>query len=115
MAQPPLPYKAVLVTGDAVEYATVEIDQLGVLANLQALLGLATDIMTVVDDSHCTISLEGSPGTTRVVVWRVERSTLIVLCSKSVSQTKLQAAISEAVSMLTKVLAVVSNLHLVSR
>ena len=36
--------KALLVTGDLVTYSTSEIDQLGVLANLRALINLATDI-----------------------------------------------------------------------
>lgn len=36
--------KALLVSGDLVTYSSSDIDQLGVLANLQALVNLSTDI-----------------------------------------------------------------------
>jgi hypothetical protein len=38
--------KALLVSGDLVTFCTSEIDQLGVLANLRALINLSTDIST---------------------------------------------------------------------
>jgi hypothetical protein len=36
--------KALLVTGDLITYSSVDIDQLGVLANLRALVNLSADI-----------------------------------------------------------------------
>ncbi|KAG9400965.1 hypothetical protein AC1031_009689 [Aphanomyces cochlioides] len=42
--------KAILVTDDAVTYATVEVDQLGVLVNMQSLRTLASDTSTKVDE-----------------------------------------------------------------
>ncbi|KAH9108626.1 hypothetical protein LEN26_013536 [Aphanomyces euteiches] len=42
--------KAILVTDDAVTYATVEVDQLGVLVNMQSLRTLAADTSTKVDE-----------------------------------------------------------------
>ena len=36
--------KAIFVSDDSVAYATVDVDQLGVLANLQSLLNLSSDM-----------------------------------------------------------------------
>ncbi|CAM9853329.1 unnamed protein product [Phaeothamnion confervicola] len=104
--------KAVLVGEDARQiFQTEEIDQLGVLANLQALIGLSTDIMTHCSDQCCRIALEGS-GNTRTLLWRLEqRWTLVVSVSKAVHPNKYLPAVDEAVEMLQKLVRLTTDLH----
>lgn len=108
--------KALLVTEDGnVASPNDDIDQLGVLANLQALTGLCTDIMATVDDDCIHIMLD-STNNTKLLLWRIqERSLLIVVVSKAVPSQKYRLAIEEALDTIEQVCLLMSNLHLVSR
>mmetsp|Transcript_4997 Transcript_4997/g.7635 ORF Transcript_4997/g.7635 Transcript_4997/m.7635 type:complete len:251 (-) Transcript_4997:201-953(-) len=108
--------KALLVTEDGtVASPNPEIDQLGVLANLQALTGLCTDIMANVDDDCIHIMLDSSHNS-RLLLWRIqERSLLIVVVSKLVHSSKYRAALEEALDTIEQVCLLMTNLHLVSR
>lgn len=106
---------ALLVTDDSqglqIAHATSEVDQLGVLANLQALLPAAVDIMNVVEDSPTDVWVDASQ-TTRILLRRmpIERRALVVVCLRSVDVKLIQQAIEEATSMVQKVCLLMSNL-----
>lgn len=92
-----------------------EIDQLGVLANLQALTGLCTDIsmdiytivlihltfaVTTVDDDCNFVSLDSS-NSTRLLLWRIqERSLLIAVVNKNVDAAKYRVIIEESLDLI---------------
>jgi hypothetical protein len=95
---------ALLVTDNSqITHSTADVDELGVLANLQALLPAAMDILDAVDDSPSQLWIEASQ-TTRILLCRLasERATLVVVCLKSVKVQRIQGAIRAAVSMLQK-------------
>ncbi|CAM9145840.1 unnamed protein product [Chrysoparadoxa australica] len=114
--------KVVLVTENSQTYQTSEVDQLGMLANLQALVALGTDIMRVYQDTVECLSFEGGPPNggsvgsnnvgsggsnlsndgTRILVKRVDRSMLVVLTSQSIAPSKYRGHIDEAVTTLLK-------------
>ncbi|CAE7702210.1 unnamed protein product, partial [Symbiodinium microadriaticum] len=66
--------KALLVTSDGtVVSPNPDIDQLGVLANLQALTGLSTDIMAILDDECIHIMLDSGENS-RLLLWRIQET-----------------------------------------
>lgn len=71
---------ALVVTKHSIVHSTSssEVDQLGVLANLQSVLNLSTDVMTLVDDVVHSIDMEG-PKDTMLKIHRIDTSTLIVM------------------------------------
>jgi hypothetical protein len=105
---------AVLVTNQAT-YTKKEIDQIGVQANLGALLGAATDVLTAGDleDAPTQIFIDAG-AKTRLVVWRLQEvdAMLVVRVSKvSKMQDGVKAAIDNALTMLKKVCALSLSLH----
>lgn len=106
---------ALLVTHDSqVTYATKPIDQIGVQANLMALIGASTDTMTVgdIEDTPTQIWIDAD-SKTRIIIWRMapERATLVVKVTKKTNQAKVDTAIGDALSMLRKVCMLMVSLH----
>ena len=67
-------------------------------------------------DSVRTVTLEGGPkSSTRISMWRIERSTLVVAAAKSVSPSKHTKAVNDAVALLLKLSRLTSDLHMNSR
>ena len=107
---------AVLVT-DQATYTTKEIDQIGVQANLGALIGAATDVLTAGDleDAPTQIFIDtGDVAKTRLVVWKLQGigATLVVRVNKKAKmQDGVKTAIDGALTMLRKVCALSLSLH----
>ena len=106
---------AVLVT-DQATYTKKEIDQIGVQANLGALVGAATDVLTAGDleDAPTQIYIDAGGAKTRLVVWKLQGvgATLVVRVSKAAKmQDGVRAAIDTALTMLRKVCALSQSLH----
>jgi hypothetical protein len=107
---------AVLVT-DQATYTIKEIDQIGVQANLHALVGAATDVLTAGDleDAPTQIFIDTGEAKTRLVVWKLQgvgATYLVVRVSKVAKmQEKVRVAIDKALTMLRKVCALSLSLH----
>lgn len=103
---------AVLTTGDQVlrphGLASHDIDTIGVLANHQALLGKATDIMSSQNDVPLFMTIKG-PRTT-VCLQRIRRSSLIVIYKNGISADSITKIISSTAALLGKVLSVAASL-----
>lgn len=106
--------KAMLVTEDAIVQTGSAVDELALLANLQALLYLSSELLAQRDDLCSQIVLEGS-GDVRTLLWRIEHAVFIVVVNKSVRPTHYRAALNEAAKMLGQVCFVMSNNHLIWR
>jgi hypothetical protein len=77
---------------------------------------LMQDIMAHCGDSVRTVTIEGGPkGNSRIMMWRVERSTLVVAANKAISPSRYQRHVDEAVDLLHKLSRLTSNLHIVTR
>eukprot|EP00455_Lapot_gusevi_P041811 TRINITY_DN4890_c0_g5_i1.p1 TRINITY_DN4890_c0_g5~~TRINITY_DN4890_c0_g5_i1.p1 ORF type:complete len:250 (+),score=51.87 TRINITY_DN4890_c0_g5_i1:139-888(+) len=100
---------ALLVSGDTIIHSTAEVDKVGVLANLQALLGLATDLMYLKNDVPLSITMHSRRS--RLVIRKVERSILVVVCKTSANQKKCDEVISKAARLTQRILILVSNLQ----
>ena len=100
--------KALLVTEDSIVQTGGDIDQLALLANLQALLNFATELLAQRDDSCTQIVLEGSHDV-RTLLWRIERAVFIVVVNKAVRPVHYQTALDEAARMLGQVCFVQTN------
>eukprot|EP00752_Nemacystus_decipiens_P006490 g5843.t1 len=95
--------RCALVTETSETFQTAEIDQLGLLANLQALISLSTDIMAQAGNGCVSMSLESSSNS-RILIWRIDVWTLVVAVHKSANRNRYQKHIDEAVGVLHKVL-----------
>ncbi|CAK4132049.1 unnamed protein product [Aphanomyces euteiches] len=103
--------KAILVTDDAVTYATVEVDQLGVLVNMQSLRTLAADTMAFVGDNAHSITILGARNSS-IQVRAIENATLVVSFKQGGPYTAVCiAAINEAIFMLQRVCLLLKHLH----
>jgi len=100
---------ALLTSGDAITHSTLDVDKIGVLANIQALLNVSGEIMNAKNDSLSRIVLKGDR--TSVMLIRIERTSLVVVCKNSVKQEIIDTEINKAVSLLHKVIVVASNLQ----
>jgi len=80
---------------------TQEDDQLGVVANLQPLITLSTDLMASKKERPKLLTLE----TSRQIVYihRVGEASLMAICRKSIKSPAYKPAINHAVMMLNKV------------
>jgi len=85
----------------------MEVDKLGVLANHQALVGCAHEIMAVQSDLPLQIVLTSKE--TSLVLHRIERASLVVVYHKS---SDCRADIEHTAQLLKKVLVMASNLQL---
>jgi len=100
----------VLVHGDNILHSTqADVDKLMLMANHQALLGAATDIMASKNDITLGITLKGARTTT--VLRRIERASLLVLYSNAVNSARSDAEINKAARILSRVLNMLSNLQ----
>ncbi|DAZ98397.1 TPA: hypothetical protein N0F65_000111, partial [Lagenidium giganteum] len=93
--------KAIFVTDSGVTHSTVDVDQIGVLANLQALLNASSDIMALSGDAVNSVTIQSSR-TTCTQVNMVENGTLIVMYKKGASAARNIATIKECVQFLRK-------------
>ncbi|OQR90021.1 hypothetical protein ACHHYP_05870 [Achlya hypogyna] len=108
--------KAVLVTEDAVTHATVEVDQLGVLVNLQSLRNLAANMMAFVGDNAHSVTIQGARNCSiQVSSLAPTNATLVVAYKKGPHAPHCLAAIHDAMHMLTRVCLLIKNLHHGSR
>eukprot|EP00903_Cladosiphon_okamuranus_P008747 g8379.t1 len=105
--------RCALVTETSETFQTAEIDQLGLLANLQALISLSTDIMAQAGNGCVSMSLESSSNS-RILIWRIDVWTLVVAVHKSANRNRYQKHIDEAIGVLQKVLELTSTLSNVS-
>lgn len=108
--------KVLYVSEDgSIASSTSEIDQLGVLANLKALIGLSIDTMSFVNNDCNQIMLD-STNNSRVFVWRIQKkSLLIVVVNKAIASNRYSAAVKEAKQTIDKLCILTANIHLVSR
>ncbi|CAN0188804.1 unnamed protein product [Pylaiella littoralis] len=107
--------RCALVTETSETFQTAEIDQLGLLANLQALISLSTDIMAQAGNGCVSMSLESSSNS-RILVWRIHVWTLVIAVHKSANRNRYQKHIDEALGVLEKVLELTTSLgNLVAR
>ncbi|ETV90711.1 hypothetical protein, variant [Aphanomyces invadans] len=103
--------KAILVTDDTVTYATVDVDHLGVLVNLQSLRTLAADMMAFVGDNAKSVTMQGGRNCTIQVI-AIENATLVVAHKRSGPHVAVcAAAIQDAIFMLHRVYLLINNLH----
>ncbi|KAF0696613.1 Aste57867_12638 [Aphanomyces stellatus] len=94
--------KAILVTDDTVTYATVDVDQLGVLVNLQSLRTLAGDMMAFVGDNAHSVTMQGARNC-NIQVSTIENATLVVVYKQGGPHTSMcVAAINEAIGLLQR-------------
>lgn len=107
--------KALLVTEDGIIQTGGDVDQLALLANLQALLNFAAELLAQRDDQVKQIVLEGSHGDVRTLLWCIERAVFVVVVSTAVEPTHYRAAVHDTAQMLSQVCFIVSNNHLISR
>jgi hypothetical protein len=89
-------------------HTTMEVDKLAVLANQQALMGIATDLMGARNDTPQSIVLRSRRST--LVLLRVERASLIVVFKNSVDASLCMKQIEKTAELVKKVLVVASNL-----
>lgn len=73
--------KALLVTEDTIVSPSSDVDQLGILANLQAFLGFSTDIMGFVEEEGSSVVLDGPAS--RILLYRIQTSSLNTLIPSS--------------------------------
>jgi hypothetical protein len=90
------------------QYSTQEVDKLAVLANHQALMGVATDLMGAQNDTANSVILRSRR--TTLILLRVERASLIVVFKNSVDATVCLAKIEKTADIVRRVLAMASNL-----
>ncbi|KAL0589871.1 hypothetical protein ABG067_002096 [Albugo candida] len=107
--------KAIFVADGSIIHATAEVDQIGVLANLQVLVNASLDMMAAVNNTVNSVTIQSSRSTCTEVIHVVDDGTLIVVHRKSVSATKHTLAIQECVDMLRKVCGLLRHLHRTTR
>ncbi|KDO26032.1 hypothetical protein SPRG_08685 [Saprolegnia parasitica CBS 223.65] len=107
--------KAILVTEDAVTHATVEVDQLGVLVNLQSLRNLAANMMAFVGDNAQSVTIQGARNCSIQVSAIEANATLVVAFKKGEHAASCLVAINDAMHMLTRVCLLLKNLHQATR
>ncbi|GAB9463660.1 hypothetical protein Gpo141_00001110 [Globisporangium polare] len=103
--------KAIYVTEDTVTYATVDVDQIGVLANLQSLVNSSCDAMSYSGVNVNSMTIQSSRNTCIQVSVVQHNETLIVVYKKGPYSAKNIVAIKDCVTMLRNVCALIRNLH----
>jgi len=99
---------ALLTVADGVLAATQDVDKLGVLANHQAPLSVASDIMAAQNDVTLSIILKSRR--TTLVLQRIEKSSLVVVFKNSVDPQICLKEIDRTANLLRQVLVMASNL-----
>eukprot|EP00622_Pseudochattonella_farcimen_P005465 FR741088.1.p1 GENE.FR741088.1~~FR741088.1.p1 ORF type:complete len:254 (+),score=12.48 FR741088.1:107-868(+) len=105
--------KVMLVTEDDFVHTGSNVDQLALLANLQALLNFASELLAQRDDACTQIVIEGR-NDARTLLWRIERAVFIVVVTKAVRPVHYRGALDEAAKMLRAICFVMSQ-HLLTR
>jgi len=100
---------ALLISGDSIAHSTHDVDKIGILANIQALLSVGSDIMTAKNDAPQRIILKDDRST--VVLIRIESTSLVVVVKNSIKHELYDADIDAASKLLQKVLLMSSNLN----
>uniref|UniRef100_A0A6V3TZI3 Uncharacterized protein n=1 Tax=Lotharella globosa TaxID=91324 RepID=A0A6V3TZI3_9EUKA len=100
---------ALLTSGDSIKHATHQIDKLGLLANLQALLRVATNIMASQNDLPLSMEIKGLKN--RVIISRIERTTFIVACRNSIDERDTNLKVEATAQLLKTVLVIGSNIQ----
>jgi len=93
------------VGDSSIAYATGEVDQFGVIANLKPLLSCALDCMSINQDSANSIWLESTPTrASRILIHKIGFGTcLVVQFSMRFQPQQYQQDVQRAVSLLSKV------------
>ncbi|KAJ5076713.1 late endosomal/lysosomal mp1 interacting protein [Anaeramoeba ignava] len=99
---------ALLVEDTVVTYAARQIDQLGVVANIRALLISSSEMMSLKADSPFYVSIDNNENL--IHISKIEKALLVVVSKKSENNEICAEAIHEAVEMLKKVFSILSNL-----
>ncbi len=100
---------ALLTSGDEIKHATHQIDKWGLLANLQALLRVATNIMASQNDLPLSMEIKGVKN--RIILSRFERTTFIVACRNNIDERLTNVKVEEAAQLLKTVLVIGSNIR----
>eukprot|EP00474_Spongospora_subterranea_P000689 CRZ01147.1 hypothetical protein [Spongospora subterranea] len=100
---------ALIISGDTLLYSTHEVDKVGVVANLDALFGIASDIMSAQHDLPVHMSFHNQ--NSRIVLLSVDRSILVVSCKAAIDARKLDYEINKTALLLQKLLVLNSNLQ----
>jgi len=101
---------ALLISGDSITHATVEVDKLNILANIQAFLNVASDVMAAKHDLLYQIILKSDR--TSVTLVKILEGTHLVVVSKTNTKHELfEGEIDAAAKLLQKVLVMSSNLQ----
>lgn len=106
--------RCALVTESSETFQTAEIDQLGLLANLQALIGLSTDIMAKVGNGCISVSLE-SGNNSQILLWKIDQWTLVIAVHRSANRARYQKHVDEALIVLAQVRDLTASLSLSAR
>lgn len=109
--------KAVLVTDDSKLWSPVEVDQLAVLANLQAFVEVLSyasesfavtclfeiadtcDAVDVVGDTPTCVVMDG-PKSSRLMMWQMTKATFVLQCVKTL---KIEGELALIIDMLKRV------------
>lgn len=100
---------ACLIQGDTITHSTADVDKIQILANIQPLIGVSTDVIAVKNDLPQRLVIRGER--TTVVVVRIEGTSLVVVGRNSAKNEMQEAEIDTAARLLQKVLAISSNLQ----
>lgn len=98
-----------LTSGEQIVHATDEVDRISVLANVQALMGMAQDVMAQKQDVPQQMTFRGARTTIHLV--RLRESNLVVVSKNSISPELCQRSIDKAAKLLLKVISMASNLQ----
>ena len=94
----------IMVEADSVTHATSSVDELGVTANLQALLGISKEVLSKFGDSMESITLEAAPTrSSRLIIRRIRNATLIVQSSRRYKLSMFKPKLERAVALLHRV------------
>lgn len=95
---------ALIVEADTVTHATGSVDELGVTANLQALLGISKEVLSRHGDSVESITLEAAPTrSSRLIIRKIRNATLIVQTSRRYKISTYKSTLERAVALLYRV------------
>lgn len=88
------------------------LDQIGFRANLQALMSVSDNFMSLMDDTCEQIWIEPDSTGTRILVQRIpgEKSTLVIKCQKTVHQPILKQYIDDAIHVILKISILTSSM-----
>ncbi|KAJ1459771.1 hypothetical protein M885DRAFT_511008 [Pelagophyceae sp. CCMP2097] len=101
---------ALLVTDDSISRSGGDVDQLAVLASLEAVMAYSETIFAFARDQAKHMSFDAA-GERRILLWRIEDSVLLVCVDKSVSCTCYSNAIEHACMLLRQLCSVTRNMN----